>query len=195
MRLTTAWLVVVTVLLTGLCACSVAAGAGAGGSTAGPSAAPATDAGEGLGGLPGACHLTGGGALPDPACTPGAVDPAVTQATISSTICVSGYTSRVRPPESYTEPLKRDLLARYGLPGPLSNYELDHLVPLEVGGAPRSVRNLWPEPASVHPGSLDKDRLENRLHDEVCSGQMRLADAQLAIATDWLQAWEQAGRP
>lgn len=54
---------------------------------------------------PGQCHArtaANGEPLPDPACTPGAIDPAVTQANISSTICRSGYTSTVRPPASDT---------------------------------------------------------------------------------------------
>src|SRR5579872_5329391 len=46
------------------------------------------------------CHEKNG--LPDPTCTPGSIDPAVTQATILSTICVNGYTKTVRPPVSYT---------------------------------------------------------------------------------------------
>ncbi|MGW4529241.1 hypothetical protein [Amycolatopsis sp. NPDC004378] len=35
--------------------------------------------------------------LPDPACTPGALNPDVTQASIGSTICVSGWTATIRP--------------------------------------------------------------------------------------------------
>lgn len=53
-------------------------------------------------------------ALPDPARTPGAVNPAVTQANINDTICVPGWTATVRPPESYTERLKRRQIAEYG---------------------------------------------------------------------------------
>jgi hypothetical protein len=143
--------------------------------------------------LPAACHYQGGGVLPDPVCTPGAADQAVTQANIASTICVSGYTTRVRPPVSYTEPLKRDLMARYGASGPPSSYELDHLVPLEVGGAPASVHNLWPEASGTHPGSKDKDRLENLLHDQVCGGRVALADAQRMFEQSWVQAWQRSG--
>ena len=50
------------------------------------------------------------GLLPNAALTPGATDPAVTQANIYSTICVSGWTATVRPPESYTENLKEEQL-------------------------------------------------------------------------------------
>jgi hypothetical protein len=170
--------------------------------TVSPAAAPGTtsapappDAGAGtaLAGLPASCRYNG--ALPDPACTPGAVDPAVTQANIETTICVRGYTARVRPPTTYTGPLKTALMARYGATGPAAQYELDHLVPLEVGGAPRSVQNLWPEPLTAHPGSMEKDHLENYLHDQICAGRVLLADAQHAVAANWLQTWDQAGRP
>lgn len=161
----------------------------------GAGASATADTGGDVTALPAACRVQGGGALPDPACTPGAADPAVTQANVQSTICVTGYTTRVRPPISYTEPLKKDLVRRYGLTGSLSSYELDHLVPLEVGGAPRSVHNLWPESRAQHPGADEKDRLENRLHDQVCQGRVSLADAQRMFEQNWEQAWEQAGRP
>src|SRR4051794_32216428 len=51
--------------------------------------------------------------LPDPACTPGATNPDVTQGTIDATICVSGWTSTVRPPTSYTNPLKVRQIVAY----------------------------------------------------------------------------------
>ena len=50
------------------------------------------------------CRLEG--AAQDRRCTPGALNPAVRQTTIGRTICKSGYTSRIRPPTSYTDPLK-----------------------------------------------------------------------------------------
>ena len=85
--------------------------------------------------------------LPDSHLTPGAVNPAVTQANIQQTICERGYTKTIRPPVSYTEPLKRRQLREYGYADQhIWHYEEDHLVPLEVGGAPRDPRNLWPEP-------------------------------------------------
>jgi hypothetical protein len=134
---------------------------------------------------PGSCHARGRGlfALPDPGCTPGAIDPAVTQANIATTICRYGYTDSVRPPESVTEPEKYASLAAYGDTGPVSNYEYDHLVPLELGGARNDPRNLWPEPGAS-PNS--KDTLEDQLRQEVCDGRLSLAKAQREIATDWV---------
>ena len=128
--------------------------------------------------------------------TPGAVNPAVTQSSIRSTICVTGYTATVRPPASYTTALKRRQIAEYGYrDARLGSYEEDHLIPLEVGGAPRNPANLWPEPYTVNlpdgtpVGARVKDQLENRLHDLVCSGSMPLATAQRLFATDWIAAW------
>ncbi len=137
---------------------------------------------------PGSCHARGHGlySLPDPHCTPGAIDPAVTQGDIGRTICHAGYSESVRPPESVTEPEKRASLRSYGDRRPLHYYEYDHLVSLELGGAANDARNLWPEPgATPNP----KDSLEDRLHALVCDGQMRLAAAQLAIAHDWVAAY------
>lgn len=61
----------------------------------------------------------------------------MTRANIASTICVVGYNKRVRPPESYTERLKRRQMRAYGHAGErLSGFEEDHLVALELGGTP-----------------------------------------------------------
>jgi len=123
------------------------------------------------------------------------VDPQVTQDTINSTICVSGYASSVRPPVSYTEPLKFKLMDAYGFTDSAVNYELDHLIPLELGGSPDDVKNLWPEPYYTNPSALDKDRFENYLHNQVCSGVIDLKTAQDEIATNWVKYWNDAGQP
>ncbi|MDQ2723848.1 MAG: hypothetical protein M3Y19_11160, partial [Actinomycetota bacterium] len=99
----------------------------------------------------GSCHARRGanGVLPDVACTPGAVDPHVTDATLESTVCRrGGYTSTVRPPTSVTNSEKRLAQTAYGQSDGPSAYEFDHLVPLELGGTPNSAANLWPEPGS-----------------------------------------------
>ena len=101
---------------------------------------------------------SGPSALPDPRRTPGAVNPAVTQANIDSTICVRGWTRTVRPPERYTESLKRQQMREYGYTDHhLSDFEEDHLILLELAGAPTDPRNLWPEP-HVAPGGWGSRR-------------------------------------
>jgi hypothetical protein len=146
---------------------------------------------------PGSCHARGHGlmALPDPRCTPGAVNPAVTPGTLDSTICRSGWTATVRPPERVTEPEKLASMRAYGLTG-TSAYEYDHLVPLELGGAVNDPRNLWPEPDyPAREGFYlnPKDRLETALRRLVCAGRLSLSAAQRAIAGDWVSAYARYG--
>jgi len=138
---------------------------GAAGTTSAPSALPTTAAQPAVAQGPGSPL-----ALP-----PGALNPDVTQATIGSTICVRGWTATVRPPVSYTEALKRRQMSERHLPGSLADYEEDHFIPLELGGAPREPANLWPEPRSGPPPvASDKDAAENRLHRSVCAGTLTL---------------------
>lgn len=120
---------------------------------------------------------------------PGQLILRVTQDNIDSTICVSGYTKTVRPSVSVTEPQKLASMRAYGFTDSPSNYEFDHLIPLEIGGAPDDLRNLWPESHLTTPDSYDKDSLENYLHKQVCSGAMDLQTAQNEIATNWVKYW------
>jgi len=128
--------------------------------------------------------------LPDPGCTPGVTNPDVTQADIGRTICERGWTSTVRPPESYTEKLKREQMTSYGDTGSMSGYEEDHLIPLELGGSPADPKNLWPQPGS---SPNPKDDVEYAANRAVCSGEMPLAEAQRAIASDWVSLGRSLG--
>lgn len=131
-------------------------------------------------------------AYPNPAMTVGSVDPNVTQGNIQQTICVSGYTATVRPPTSYTEPLKIQQIAAYGYADTnVADYEEDHFIPLEIGGNPTDPANLWPEPYAEPYGARTTDKVENYLHEQVCSGAMALADAQAAVQTDWVAVSQQ----
>ncbi len=139
-----------------------------------------------------AATLPARSALPNPRLTPGALNPSVRQADIFRTICVRGWTRRVRPPERYTERLKRRQIREYGYRDRrLRDYEEDHLIPLELGGSPASPENLWPEPHHVSDGwgSYAKDRLENRLNHLVCRGRLSLASAREMIAANWVAAY------
>jgi hypothetical protein len=111
----------------------------------------------------------------DPVRTPGVVNPDVTQANIRSTICRRGWTATIRPPVEYTDDLKRRQMRAYGERGPMSAYQEDHLISLELGGSPTDPRNLWPEP---YPRAAEMDKIENQLNGEVCGGTLTLAQAQ-----------------
>ncbi len=135
------------------------------------------------------CHAGAGGQLPDPHCTPGSVDPAITQADIATTICRSGYTAKVRPPASETDKAKFDVAyPAYGIPAS-DHSELDHLVSLELGGS-NDITNLWPEVGTV---PNPKDKVENALHKAVCEGKVTLTAAQRAIAANWQTAESSLG--
>jgi hypothetical protein len=132
---------------------------------------------------------------PNAAVTPGAINPAVTQANIKDNVCKANWTSTVRPPVSYTNKLKatqlattyKSFVAIYGAAP--SGYEEDHLISLQLGGSPTDPKNLWPEPY-VGDNAHKKDVVETVLKRLICTGQITLADAQRAIATDWVATYQ-----
>ena len=131
------------------------------------------------------------GDLPDHRMTPGAINPNVTQANISRTVCAKGYSKTIRPPAHLTNRLKKQQIREYGYAdrNP-KHYEEDHLIPLSIGGAPEDRRNLWPEPRQSEWGADKKDQFEFVLYKMVCAHEIALADAQREIATDWIAAWK-----
>ncbi len=129
--------------------------------------------------------------LPDPVCTPGAIDSNVTQNNIKTTICVSGYTKTVRPPVSYTNGLKLQQIKEYGYADTNpKDFEEDHLISLEIAGSPIDPKNLWPETYGGSLGAREKDKVENYLHDAVCGGIITLDEAQKEVATDWTKVYQ-----
>lgn len=142
---------------------------------------------------PGTCRYRRGNAgewLPDPACTPGALNPGVTERNIRVTICAKGWTDTVRPPGSITSREKRGSAAAYGYTGSFTTGEYDHLVPLSLGGDPNDPRNLWVEPnddPSARSTNNEKDGVERRAVRAVCAGKLPLARAQRLAAADWTQ--------
>jgi hypothetical protein len=127
--------------------------------------------------------------LPDPSCTPGEIDPSVTQDNIATTICHSGYTQTVRPSVSYTNKLKKQQITDYGYTNTnMSVYEEDHFISLELGGSAKDPKNLWPEP---HRSINEKDKVENYLHLQICSGKLSLAQAQQEITKNWYEIYKQ----
>jgi hypothetical protein len=134
--------------------------------------------------------------LPDPAQTPGALYyPQVTQSTIGHTICKPGWTDTVRPPQWYTDDLKRQQLARGPYAAPHArphDFVEDNRVPLSLGGAPWWTLNLWPQPIAE---AKRKDELEARLHKLVCAHRMSLSDAQDVFIGDWWRHPAYHGNP
>ena len=131
--------------------------------------------------------------LPDPSLTPGAVRP-LTRAQI----CTIKWGVDAR---HVTAAMKRRVFASYGLSGnddaacvPDSHgrrCEIDHLISRELGGDD-VVANLWPQAYGTHPwNAVRKDRLENRLHKELCAKHLTLGRARQLISNDWRKAYVQ----
>lgn len=121
------------------------------------------------------CHSNG--VLQDHICTPGVV-----RTTDLNIICHQG-TKQFRPPASYTDKLKIQQIKDYGYADTNpADYEEDHLISLELGGDGYDPKNLWPQP---HTSSFQKDKIENLLHAEVCSGKVTPQESQHDIASDW----------
>jgi len=121
---------------------------------------------------------------PNPALTPGAINPAATLAVI----CVKGYTSQpgIR---NVTDSIKTKVFAEYGVDPKADQFEIDHLVSLELGGS-NDIRNLWPQAYNTAPLNAHvKDALENKLHALVCAGKADLSAVQHDISTDWTAAF------
>ncbi|MSQ64808.1 MAG: hypothetical protein EXR37_00410 [Limnohabitans sp.] len=129
--------------------------------------------------------------LPDPRITPGAIDTSVTQENIHSTVCVRGYTGRVRPDKQYTNRLKHEQLRQYRYQdlNP-ANYEQDHLIPLIIGGNPSDPNNLWPQPRLDEWSAEQKNDLEFVVYKMVCRGEISLKEAQQRVAGNWIQAYK-----
>ena len=131
------------------------------------------------------CHLSG--RLPDPFCTPGSVAPRAREQ-----VCVPGFSMQVRPTSSNADRAKTAALRAYGLQYvDRKTVELDHLVPLSLGGS-NDVTNLWPERSDIPNAGFRnrKDAVEDKIHDAVCRAGSRIAleDAQSALAHDWTTA-------
>lgn len=117
----------------------------------------------------------------------------ITQSNVQDTICRKGYTKTIRPTVVYTNGVKFKLMREAGIPEEdASLYELDHIVPLSVGGHPRKIANLMLQPYEnfeEKPGARQKDRLELNLQNMVCNDEIHLSTAQREIGADWLAVY------
>ena len=121
------------------------------------------------------------GSLPDSLLTPGA-----TLEVSKEDVCTTGYTKKVR---NVPAAVKRRVFDLYGVLFVPKTYEMDHLIPLEIGGS-NSIKNLWPEPYDLVWGARVKDAIENKLHTMICDGLIPLDLAQQEIATNWISAYK-----
>ena len=138
-------------------------------------------------------HMSNGYPLPDPNCTPGAINPSVTQEKLRN----PAFTTKCLRDNATTKAQKATTYQSYGIQHPAHNTgasqicELDHLISLELGGAD-TLDNIWPqcgpdEVVLMERYFKQKDTVENYLASQVRAGAMLLDEAQKGIATDWTQ--------
>src|ERR1700730_9858750 len=85
----------------------------------------------------------------------------------------------------FTNEVKIKLLRGAGLDqSRMRDYELDHIIPLGLGGHPRKLANLALPSWEGEHGARRKDSLESRLRSLVCRGEVNLNEAQVCIAVD-----------
>jgi hypothetical protein len=137
-------------------------------------------------------------AYPDPKLTPGECR----KLTIKE-VCGTKWGKDAR---AVTASMKRQVMAAYQIPPARwhviiagkrkAAYEIDHLCSRELAGADTTA-NLGAQSYFGHCNAHDKDRLENRLHKEVCAAGTlaALQAAQREILTDWVKAYRKRFGP
>lgn len=78
-----------------------------------------------------------------------------------------------------TNVIKAKFMRRQRITRPMREFELDHIIPLTLGGAPRSEKNLQLQPWSE---AKLKDKEEVRLSRAVCAGSITLQKARETIS-------------
>ena len=137
--------------------------------------------------------MSRGHPIPDPSCSPGAVNPTLTLKLLKT----KGFTTKCVRNMATTPAQKAQTYAWYNIPRPQNNQgnsmtcELDHIVSLQLGGAD-TLDNLWPQcgpngvPLPKRHFKL-KDDVENFIARQIKAGAMDMKDAQRRIAEDWTQ--------
>jgi hypothetical protein len=148
---------------------------------------------------PGSCHVrlaANGMQLPDPNCTPGAVNPTVTLEVLRDPTFRTGTLRD----QLTTAKQKEVVYSWYGIPKPKGNVgpnqvcEIDHVVSLLAGGSD-ALSNLWPQctftpgvPVGKREFKIKDAHAELAVAKAIRAGQITdLADVQRRIAEDWTQ--------
>lgn len=129
--------------------------------------------------------------LPDAQFTPGALNDAVSAKTLRTTVCKPGWARAMQPSAATLEQMKAQQMKQYGYPdSDARRYATDLLVPVELGGDGRDLRNVWPQAVDGDWSVKSKQRLENALYRQVCAHQMTLQEAQQELRSNWIEAYK-----
>jgi hypothetical protein len=138
--------------------------------------------------------------MPDPDCTPGAHNPSVTVAVLNT----PGFTTKCVRNKAESGDAKAKAYTTYSVTKEGSGTsagqicELDHLVPLEIGGGD-TMDNIWPQCGPSSAALADryfkqKDQVEAFLGVGVKTKKISQTKAQSEIARDWTQFLARAKR-
>lgn len=113
--------------------------------------------------------------------------PGATAKVKTERLCAPTFAASLEPISNWQ---RTEALGRYGLRAEGFSGELDHLVPVSLGGS-NDPDNLWPFRASGAFTLEAKQALAVKLHDMVCAGKLSLKDAQDAFRKDWTKAYSE----
>ena len=102
-------------------------------------------------------------------------------------VCAADFETSAKPVAKWQ---REQALERYGKRPEDFTGELDHLIPVSLGGS-NDVENLWPLPDNKDMGPAQKKELDLKLHQMVCDKTLTLKAAQDAIKKDWVKAYNQ----
>ena len=101
-------------------------------------------------------------------------------------LCAPDFAASLKPASDWQ---RNQALERYGLRPEGFSGELDHLVPVSLGGS-NDPDNLWPFHASGVFTLEAKQALASKLLGMVCARKLSLKDAQDAFRKDWTLAYQ-----
>lgn len=114
------------------------------------------------------------------------LSPGVVREVSEAELCEKGSSRAAR---HVTTAMKASVFLRYNIHNGFSGYEVDHMVPLELGGS-NDLDNLWPQPYALKYGARQKDVVENSLHRRACLGAITFAKARAILLSDWVGEYE-----
>jgi hypothetical protein len=114
--------------------------------------------------------------------------PGATVKADAAKVCGADFAASAKPVSSWQ---RNEALTRYGRRPEDFAGELDHLVPVSLGGS-NDPDNLWAMPANGEYGPDAKHTLEATLREMVCAEKkLTLRQAQDAMKKDWVKAYNQ----
>jgi hypothetical protein len=96
-------------------------------------------------------------------------------------VCAADFEASVKPMAKWQHD---QALERYGKRPEDFTGELDHLIPISLGGT-NDLENIWPLPPNKDMGPEQKRELDRKLHQLVCDKTLTLKAAHEAIRKDW----------